>query len=119
MVIPAALLRRFYVDGSLQNAERGGFGFKIKNTVAPTTIVSLGPIEIDNELYAANQVTLTASKSRLASMVSEKTPLHLAMGKEISLYVEGETLASGEHELMVHVMTKEVGPVVIAVTETI
>ena len=114
MVIPAALLRRFYVDGSLQNAEIGGFGFKIKNTVAPTTFVSLGPIEIDNEPFAASQVTLTASKSRLASTVSDKAPFHLKMGKEISFHVAGEALTSGEHE-----MTKEVGPVIIAVTETL
>lgn len=119
MVIPAALLRRFYVDGSLQNAEEGGFSFRIKNTVAPTTIVSLGPIEIDNEPYAANQVTLTASKSRLASTISDSSPLNLKMGKEISFHVEGETLPSGEHELTLHAMTKEVGPVIIAVTETL
>lgn len=119
MVIPAALLRRFYVGGSLQNTEQGGFGFKLKNTVAPTTIVSLGPIEIDDEPYAANQVTLTASKARLASTVSDNSPLHLQMGKEISLHVDGETLTPGEHELIVHAMTKEVGPVIIAVTETL
>jgi len=85
--------------------------------VAPTTIVSLGPIEIDNEPYAANQVTFTASKSRPASAVSEKSPLDLGMGKEISLHVSGETLTPGEHELIVHAVTKEVGPVIIAVTE--
>lgn len=119
MVIPAALLRRFYVGGSLQNAEQGGFGFRLKNTVAPTTIVSLGPIEIDNEPYAASQVTLTASKSRLASTVSDQTPLHLKMGKEIALHIDAEALTPGEHEVTVHAMTKEVGPVIIAVTETI
>ena len=117
MVIPAALLRRFYVDGSLQNAEGGGFSFRLKNMVAPTTIVSLGPIEIDNEPYAANQVTLTASRPRPASAISEKSPLDLGMGKEISLHVSGETLTPGEHELIVHAVTKEVGPVIIAVTE--
>ncbi len=119
MVIPAALLRRFYVDGSLQNAERGGFEFRIKNTVAPTIIISLGPIEIDDEPYAANQVTLTASKPRLASSVSEKSPLHLEMGKEINFHVAGDDLKPGVHELMVHAMTKEVGSVIIAVTETL
>ena len=117
MVIPAALLRRFYVDGSLQNAEGGGFSFRLKNMVAPTTIVSLGPIEIDDEPFAANQVTLTASKPRPASAVSDKSPLNLAMGQEISLQVSDETLTPGEHELIVHAVTKEVGPVIIAVTE--
>jgi len=107
------------VDGSLQNAEGGGFSFRLKNMVAPTTIISLGPIEIDNEPYAANQVTLTASKSRPASVVSDKSPLNLAMGQEISLHVSGDTLTPGEHELIVHAMTKEVGAVIIAVTESI
>ena len=119
MVIPAALLRRFYVDGSLQNAERGGFSFRLKNMVAPTTIVSLGPIEIDNEPYAADQVTITASKPRLASAVSDKAPLYLDMRKEVSFHVSGETLTPGEHELIVHAMTKEVGAVIIAVTENL
>ena len=119
MVIFSALLRRFYVDGSLQNAEGGGFVFRLKNMVAPTTFISLGPIEIDNEPYAADQVTLTASKSRLASAISDKSPLQLAMGKEISLHVSGDALTLGEHELIVHAVTKEVGTVIIAVTENL
>ena len=119
MVIPTALLRRFYVKGSLRNTDDGGFEFRLKNVVAPTTLIALGPIEVDEMLYASNQITLVASKPRPASTVSEKASLFLPMGQEITVRAAGASLPKGKHELVVHAVTKEVGPVIIAVTESI
>ncbi len=115
LVIPAALLRRFYVDGSLLNTE-GGFEFQLKNRVAPTTIVSLGPVEIDGEPHAADDVTITASRLRIASQVDSQSPLFLAMGRKVTINVKSDNKLNGKHELLVHALTKEVGAVVIGVT---
>ena len=118
MVIPAALLRRFYVDGSLHNSE-AGFSFHLRNRVAPTTLVSLGPVEIDGEPISAKEVTIVESKSRRASEVSTKAPLVLPMGKQLQVVVPGRVLGDGEHEVLVHAMTREVGSIVISVVAQI
>ena len=118
MVIPAALLRRFYVDASLQAVEHG-FQFKLKNTVAPATVIVFGPVEIDGEPVAADQVTITASKPRKASTISTQAPLIFSMGNEISIRVEEHELGAGEHEILVHAQTKEVGAIVIGFAASI
>ena len=118
MVIPAALLRRFYVDGSLRN-EKEGVVFQIKNLVAPTTLVSLGPIEIDERLFSPAEIEIESSKARKASAVTEKTPLFLAMNKDLTIRLDEIQLTAGEHHLLLHAVTREVGPVVIDVTEVL
>jgi len=116
LAIPTALLRRFYVDNSLQN-QSDGLEFRLANRIAPTTIVSLGPIEIDEELFAPSQIEVTASKSRPASTINEKTPFHLRMGKRMTISIPGKYLRPGKHHIVLHVITKEVGAVSIEFAE--
>ena len=118
MVIPAALLRRFFVDGSLRNKEEG-VGFELRNLVAPTTMTAFGPIEIDDLSFAADEITLVASKVRPASAISSQAPLFLAMGTSLTVRIHGLHLPAGEHQITIHAITREVGAVVIDVTETI
>lgn len=118
LLIPAALLRRFYVGRSLQNVE-DGFEFRLKNMVAPTTVISLGPVEVDGVPFASNQLLITASKPHPASVISERKPLQLPMGKEITIQIDAPPLTPGEHQLAVHAVTREVGAVVIDITEIV
>ncbi len=118
MAIPTALLRRFYVGNSLRN-HGDGFEFQLANRIAPTTIVSLGPIEVDGELFAPNQITVKASRPRPASAIREGAPLFLSMGKVVTLSIPGKQLKPGRHQIIVHALTKEVGPVSIEFDETI
>ncbi len=118
MAIPTALLRRFYVENSLQNGSHG-IQFRLTNRIAPTTIVSLGPIEIDGELFAPDQIMVSASKARPASAIHERAPFFLRMGKKMTISIPGETLEPGSHQVILHAVTKEVGPVSIEFEETI
>lgn len=118
MAIPTALLRRFYLENSLQNTGNG-FQFCLANRIAPTTILALGPIEVDGELYAPSQIMVTASKSRPASTIHEQSPFFFRMGKKMTLSVPGEQLSSGSHRVIVHAVTKEVGPVSIEFEEKV
>lgn len=118
MIIPTALLRRFYVGASLRNVD-DGFEFKLRNMVAPATVVALGPVEVDGVPYAADQVTLTASRPRLAEEVTAKQPFHLPMGREILVRVRGSKLARGAHQLAVHAVTREIGAMVIDFTDAV
>jgi len=110
LAIPTALLRRFYLENSLRNTE-SGFEFRLDNRIAPTTIVSLGPIEVDGELFAPDQIMVRASKARPASSIQERSPFLLRMAKQMTLSVPGHFLAPGPHQVVVHAVTKEVGPV--------
>ncbi len=118
MAIPTALLRRFYEENSLMNTETG-FEFRLANRIAPTTIVSLGPLEMDGMLFAPEQILVKASKIRPASAIHEQAPFYLRMGKKMTIAIPHEHLRSGEHHIILHVITKEVGPVSIEFTETI
>ena len=118
MAIPTALLRRFYVGQSLKNKD-DGFEFKLANRIAPTTILSLGPIEVAGELFAPSQVMVRSSKPRPASAIREGAPLFLNMGKVVSISIPGTQLSPGRHQIVVHALTKEVGPVSIEFDETI
>jgi len=118
LVIPAALLRRFYVDGSLESV-KGGVRFVLQNGIAPATIVSIGPVEIDGVPYAPGDITLTASKPRRASAVTASAPLLFDMGMRVILHVASAALPPGEHEVALHAITREVGPVLIAFTASV
>jgi len=118
LAIPTALLRRFYVGQSLRNKD-DGFEFKLANRIAPTTILSLGPIEVDGEVFAPDQVVVHTSKSRPASAIREDAALFLNMGTVMTLSIPGKRLPPGRHQIVVHALTKEVGPVSIEFDETI
>jgi len=118
LAIPTALLRRFYLENSLKN-NGNGLEFRLANRIAPTTIVSLGPIEIDGELFAPDQIMVSASKKRLASTIHEQSPFFLRMGKKMTLSVPGKCVEPGEHQVIVHAVTKEVGPVSIEFEDTV
>ena len=116
MAIPTALLRRFYLENSLQNSD-DGFEFQLVNRIAPTTIQALGPIEIDGELFAPDQIMITASKTRPASTIHDRSPFFFRMGKKMTLSISGKKLAPGAHHVIVHAVTREVGPVSIEFEE--
>ncbi|MCO6453376.1 MAG: hypothetical protein J5I90_21520 [Caldilineales bacterium] len=116
MAIPSALLRRFYMAGSLQNVE-GGFEFQLKNTIAPATVTSLGPVEVNGTPFSASQVTITGSKTRQASALSKDSPWMLTMGNVVSIGILGEQLMPGSQHILVHMVTREIGAVTIEIED--
>ncbi|MCS7038395.1 MAG: hypothetical protein NZP34_02190 [Caldilineales bacterium] len=118
LVIPTALLRRFYVEDTLRNTDQG-VEFRLKNRVAPTTLVAVGPLEIDGTVVPPERVMLQASKTRSAVAVGSRQPLQLPMGRSLTVKVAIPPLARGSHHLRLHVVTREVGPVVIEFSDTV
>jgi len=117
LAIPTALLRRFYVDNSLINTDTG-FEFQLTNKIAPTTITSLGPLEVDGRIFAPDQILVSSSKVRPASAINDLAPFYLRMGKRMTISVPNAPLQPGEHTIILHLLTKEVGAVSIEFTET-
>ncbi|MBX7235019.1 MAG: hypothetical protein K1X65_11575 [Caldilineales bacterium] len=118
MAIPNALLRRLYVGASLHNVE-DGFEFKLRNMVAPATVVAMGPVEVDGVPYGPNQVTLSAGRPRPASAITHKQPFLLQMGREVLVKVRGARLERGAHQVALHALTREIGPLVIDIDDSV
>lgn len=119
-VIPATVLKKLYVEGSLR-AQQGGFCFEIKNVIAPATITEVGGLEVDGEEVESGQVTLVppSGNSRSIDQVSSERPLQFPVGMAIRLEVADTTLEPGMHHLTLHVSVKEIGSLEIPVSDRI
>ncbi|MHA1636373.1 MAG: hydroxymethylglutaryl-CoA reductase [Candidatus Thorarchaeota archaeon] len=119
MQIPAFLLRKLYVKGSLENTG-DGFSFKIKNSLSPGTAVGVTPIKIDDVEYALDVTTIkTADVDIKASEVSEGNSFPIQVGVEVLLEIKGNALSEGEHKIDIGLLTKEAGNLAFDVKDTI
>ncbi|MGD2176372.1 MAG: hydroxymethylglutaryl-CoA reductase [Anaerolineae bacterium] len=119
-VIPATVLKKLYVKGSLRVKE-GGFVFDLKNLIAPATITGIEGLELDGEKVDDSQVTIVAPSggSRPVGHISSGRPLQFPVGVVVTLHVSDETLEPGQHDLAVRVEVKEIGLLDIPVSDTI
>jgi hypothetical protein len=118
--IPKSVLRKLYVQGSLRT-EDGDFILELKNTIAPATITALTGLDVDGQAMDPALVTTTSpsGKPRPASGISTQTPLPFPIGATITLHVTACTLEPGPHELVVHAIVEEVGPIAIPVSDLV
>lgn len=118
--IPAFVLKKLYVKGSLR-AEEGGFALDLKNTIAPGTITAFAGLKVDGQAIDSAQVTLVApsGRSRTPGEVSAQVPLLFPVGAVVALHISGQRLESGPHELVIRVFVQEVGWLDIPVSDTL
>jgi len=116
--IPPFLLKKLYVKGSLQDDE-GGFTLALKNVIAPATISGFVGLEVDGRAVDAAGITVIAPNGnpRRADDVSAMSPLVFPTGAVVTLRVNDRPLGAGVHQLTIHVVAKEVGPVSIPVSD--
>lgn len=116
--IPAFVLKKLYVNGSLQG-EGDGFFLELKNLIAPGTITSLADLTVDGKAVDLALVTIIppSGKARPAGEVSTQSPLLFPVGASVRLSVSDQTLEAGPHELVIRVVVKEVGPLDIPVSD--
>ncbi len=111
--IPAALLRRLYVPGSLRNLG-SGFVLALKNIIAPGTIVSVGSIVVDDKAYGPELITVTGrGQPRPADRIHAKSPLDFPINQIVTFQVAAAPLGAGLHRLRVSILTREVGELVV------
>ena len=118
--IPPFVLKKLYVKGSLR-AEEDGFALDLKNVIAPGTISAFIGLDLDGQPVDPVQITLVppGGNPRAASRVSPQAPLQFPVGATVTLRVAAATLTPGSHELAIHVVVREVGPLDIPVTDTL
>jgi len=118
--VPAFLLKKLYVKGSLKNTATG-FELAIQNTLAPGTIVGLAPLQVDDVEYPLQQIRVILPDGRKISAadISAGSPLHFAIGAKVTIQVEGKALPAGLHKLTISPKTKEAGTLQIPAEDTI
>ena len=119
MQIPAFLLRKLYIKGSLENVE-GGFSLKLKNSLSPGTTTAVAPIKVDGNEYSLDSLTIRSVDGEvLGSEISAENTFPIKVGVEIELIVKGDSLSEGEHTIDLALTTKEAGTLAFDVTDSI
>ena len=119
MQIPAFLLRKLYIKGSLENVE-GGFMLKLKNSLSPGTTTAVAPIKVDGNEYGLDTLTIRSGDIEiLGSDISEDNTFPIKVGVEIELFVKADPLPEGEHKIDLSLKTKEAGTLAFDVTDSI
>jgi hydroxymethylglutaryl-CoA reductase (NADPH) len=118
--IPAFLLKRLYVRGSLRNTATG-FQLTIQNTLAPGTIVGLAPLQVNGAEYSLDTIkaVLPDGTQVPASGVSADSPVRFSIGDKVTMLVEAQPLPAGTHRLIISPKTKEAGRLSIEVEDRI
>ena len=99
MKVPAFLLRRLYVKGSLV-ATPDGFEFQIRNKLGSGYARRLLPLTLDGQALDMARTTFEIDgKVTAFDAVSERTPFTLAMNKTTTIAYAGGPVASGTHKV--------------------
>ena len=115
--MPAEMLRQLYQKGSLRNTEEG-FEMVLVNTLAPGTVIGLGPIKVDQRVFPPEQITVAAGRSeRPAERINERGPVPFPVNGQIRLRVAGTFLTPGQHTVVINAHLKEIGPFYIEVED--
>lgn len=118
-VIPTFMLRRLYVTGSLQNTS-DGFQASIRNTLAPGTIVGLGPVTVSDVVYDAELITVQMYDEQFpAAEITSDAPLRFEMNSTAVLSVRAPSLPAGAHQISIVTMTREAGELNIQAKDTV
>ncbi len=99
MKVPAFLLRRLYVKGSLRNVD-GGIGFDLRNTLGSGYAQRALPLFVDGDEMplSATRFIVHGEVTPFAEVSSEH-PMTLAMNKTVTVSVTGRTLDPGKHKI--------------------
>lgn len=113
--------RQFYVAGSLRNTE-SGWELQAHNPMGNGTLVGVGRMRVDGREIPADAVTARRSgdvAAIRASEVSRTRPVSIFKGDRVTLAVEGETLAPGEHKLDVELFELNLGRLTFSITDSV
>ena len=99
--VPAFLLKRLYVKGSLKNTP-DGFALTLKNSLGSGYAQAMLPLRIDGvEMPLADSYFFLDGKPMPFTEVSQETPFTLGLNRETNMFVRGHTLASGVHKVTI------------------
>ena len=99
MQVPAFLLRRLYVKGSLRQ-EGEDLLFELKNTLGSGYADRVLPLRIDGaEIPPADCLFIVEGEPRRFDSITEQAPMTLGLEHTLSVRAAGVRLAPGEHQI--------------------
>ena len=97
--VPAFLLKRLYVKGSLRNIDHG-FQFQLKNTLGSGYGKELMPLTLDGEEQPKENTYLLYEDGAVSfATVCDERPFTLPMNTTLTISVKGVTLSDGPHRI--------------------
>jgi len=98
--VPAFILRRLYVKGSLQNT-LDGWRFTLRNTLGSGYAKGLVPLRVDEMEEIPMERTSFENDGLIVTFdqVNEDNTFGLEMNREIVIRVAGDQLAAGSHSI--------------------
>jgi hydroxymethylglutaryl-CoA reductase (NADPH) len=119
MQVPAFLLRRLYVKGSLRN-ENGGFAFDLRNSLGSGYAEAVLPVSLDGETLPVEAAAFSTDGETVRfSDVSSARPMTLGLHKTVTISVDGRTLADGKHKIGIGFLVTGMGEMWFDVTDAI
>jgi len=119
MKVPAFLLRRLYVKGSLRNVEQG-FEFDLKNSLGSGYAEQVLPISLDGEQLPIESTRFVVDgESMPFASVSAEQPMTLGMNKLVTIGFDGRTLDAGKHKIEIGFLVTGMGELQFDVTDAI
>jgi hypothetical protein len=98
------MLKKLYVDDSLEAREEGGFAFKLKNNLATATIVAPPEVQIDGT--PVDIAFELDGDSIPAEDITEDSPFDLDKGVEVRV-VSDDEIEDGAHQIGIKAETDE------------
>lgn len=114
-MIPATVLRQLYVQGSLRNTPEG-VEFKLRNMLAPATIVDM-QIAVDGTAVPKENIYVVTSTGRYSAQQLAQQGYKFAVRDEVTLLLKGLALATSSHKIEIKARTREWGELAFDVTD--
>jgi len=109
--VPAFILRRLYVKGSLRNVENG-FEFSLRNVLADAELIKPLEIYVDDTQIPLENVTLIAGTTSISNKdIAESNPVKFSLNMTATIRVDGARLEPGEHKITLVVTVKGYGTI--------
>jgi hypothetical protein len=97
--IPSLILRQLYTYNSLKNTDNG-IGFSMKNRLTDAKIVGFHGIKVNGKDIETSKITLDFGDQELSPEdITVQKSVDFPLRKVVDVYVEGEKLKSGKHQL--------------------
>lgn len=97
--VPAFILRRLYVKGSLRNTA-DGWGFTLRNSLGSGYALGMQPLRIDEAEIPMNAASFHQDGEDISfDQVTDKNTFGLKMNRSIEISVVGSPLSPGSHKV--------------------
>ena len=119
-IIPGFLLKKVYKKGSLRSTE-DGVAFDIKNIIGPGIITGVNFIKINDDTYHSSMIKIINSgESTHAKEISANNPMLFKLNDEITCVIEScLALQEGLNNIIVELISQDVGKVSVALSDTL